>query len=510
MVRVIDSAEKLQNILSLDIDESKADEMVFSLNMKDYSEPVIRALIGCVKKYSEHGYKTKIEVKVNELDFEVSDFEGLITLEDYIKKVGSELKFVDNLEEYTLDESLSAYLKCKDYGEYIKNIDASPLEKYLMIYRYLTSYVYQENLNEPLKARQMISVLNSNDIVCVGYSKLMKYLCTAAGIPCEIQNLYIHKKNTSRVGVHQNNVVYIKDDKYGIDGYYYSDSCWDSIKKNKEPFLKYNYALLPLQDVHHVKDKKFEFFKNTAILYSDDSLEDMLVNKSLCSSLGEKFGFKYNKMKLPEFFRDMNNQGSKISKATAKLKEIFKQAGVPADYLSKKNHSVFPTCFYPEFFIAMLVVDPPQYEIINSMIERIKLFAAGEESLSKPAYLKNTQSYGYDDIYQEMDNFAAGDFNFNIWDIEEYYENVYFASEFGEYILGVRASSVPVKKETIKEAIKNSMIAEGCDEKYATSQTERSFEYCMRRAEKIFDRMASNCFSVAAANRRATQQAVQK
>ena len=109
-----------------------------------------------------------------------------------------------------------------------------------------------------------------------------------------------------------------------------------------------------------------------------------------------------------------------------------------------------------------------------------------------------------------MDNFAAGDFNFNIWDIEEYYENFHFASEFGEYILGVRASSVPAKKETIKEAIKNSMIAEGCDEKYATSQTERSFEYCMRRAEKIFDRMASNCFSVAAVNRRATQQAVQK
>ena len=37
--------------------------------------------------------------------------------------------------------------------------------------------------------------------------------------------------------MHQTNVVYIKDEKYGIDGYYYADSCWDSIKKNKSIYF---------------------------------------------------------------------------------------------------------------------------------------------------------------------------------------------------------------------------------------------------------------------------------
>ena len=365
MIRVIDSVEKLQTILNSNIQTVETEEIILKLNINEYTEPVKRALVRCVEKYLDAGFVPSIKIQSNNLEYSVSDFENIVEMDAELAGKGVSTSFVDMSEEYSVDESLNAFLKCKDYADYVNGTNASPFEKYLMIYRYLTTLVYKENEEAPLKARQLISVMNGDDIVCVGYSKLLKFLCNAVGIKCETQKLKTHTKGSSRVGIHQTNVVYIKDDKYGIDGYYYADSCWDSIKRNKEPFMRYNYALLPVEDVKHIKNKRFEFFPSTAALYSDRALEEMFLSKEARKEHSRKFDFEYQAKKLPEFFRDANSAGSKLVEISKQVKQMFIDAGIPADYLSKKNRETFPTCFYPEMFIALMSAEPPEVGMAN-------------------------------------------------------------------------------------------------------------------------------------------------
>jgi len=503
MIRVIDSVERLQNVLNSDIQTADAEEIILKLNINEYTEPVKRALVRCAEKYLEAGFVPQIKIQSNNLEYSIGDFENIVELDAELSEKGIETKFIDMSEEYSVDESLNAFLKCREYADYVNSTNASPFEKYLMIYRYLTTLVYKENEESPLKARQLISVMNSDDIVCVGYSKLLKYLCNAVGIECETQKQKVYTKGSSRVGVHQTNVVYIKDEKYGIDGYYYADSCWDSIKRNKEPFMRYNYALLPIEDVNHIKNKRFEFFPSTAALYSDKALEEMFLSKEARKEHSKKFGFEYKEKPLPEFFREANSTGSKLVEVSKKVKQMFIEAGVPSDYLSLKNRKSFPTCFYPEVFIALMSVEPPEIGMANLYIDAIKQTIGKEIGYDEDiAFTKYQYPYGYDDIYAEFDKFAEGDFNFNIWDIADYYESLDYLKEFDSFITAARKSSTPVSKEVFENAIINSLLLEGVEEKYAKSQAERAMQNSERRAEKIFDRLASNCFTTSMIERR--------
>jgi uncharacterized membrane protein len=58
------------------------------------------------------------------------------------------------------------------------------------------------------------------------------------------------------------------------------------------------------------------------------------------------------------------------------------------------------------------------------------------------------------------------------------------------------------KWKDFENAIINSLLLEGVEEKYAKSQAERAMQNSERRAEKIFDRLASNCFTTSMIERR--------
>ena len=405
-IKLVDSAGKIQKLLDAEIFEADGENIIFSLNLNPYSETDISMFIQCLQKYLNKGYIPRVNVNAEEFDFTISDFEEFIKLEKFTDDNGLELKFTDKSESYTLDESLYAFIKSKEFADYVNSTEASPFEKYLMVYRYLTSYIYQENHENYAKSRQLISILNSNDIVCVGYSKLLKYLCNSVGIDCEVQNLQIYTKNTDHVGGHQNNIVYIKDEKYGIDGYYYADACWDSIKKNKEPFLRYNYALLPLEDAGHFKNKKFNFYRSTAALYGNDVYEDMLLKSDVCKDVEEKFNFHIEKKALPLFFREANIEGSKLSNVAKQVKDMLINEGVPSDYLSMNKASSHPTCFYPEFFMAMMVIEPPRMDIVENNMKRLKEYLNSNYKLNQElSYAKYQHIYGYDPVRSSADNY---------------------------------------------------------------------------------------------------------
>jgi hypothetical protein len=267
--------------------------------------------------------------------------------------------------------------------------------------------------------------------------------------------------------------------------------------------MKYNYALLPLSDVKHLKNKKLNFYPETVALYDDKIIEEFLLSADVRKAASKKLGFEYKKVQLPEFFRDANSTGSKIVEVTKAVKQIFLKNGVPADYLSKKHRESSPTCFYPELFIALMLTNPPEIEMFNYYLEQLKNYTGKKVSVKhNMPYTKYQHTYGYDDIYKEFDSFVCGDFNFNLWDIADYYESIEHAKQFTEYISAARDSSAPVGVDVMELAIKESLIKEGWDEKHAVVEAHRAVVHSEKRSEKIFDNGASNCFASSALKKR--------
>lgn len=124
----------------------------------------------------------------------------------------------------------------------------SPLEKYLLAYKYVTRFIYNDAENKTV-SRRVSSILNSNgnNIVCLGYAALLSELCKKIGIPCAIQYL---DDATEKYTRHANAMVYLKDEKYHINGAYISDPCFDS--KQPTRASKHIHGMLKLNDAEKI------------------------------------------------------------------------------------------------------------------------------------------------------------------------------------------------------------------------------------------------------------------
>lgn len=135
--------------------------------------------------------------------------------------------------------------KYLDYESILYNMvksaqDLSPLEKYVYAYNIVKMFKkYKENNDDKSSARDLYKILDSDDIVCVGFSELLSDLLNKLNI----NNTTIHADvevvddtdeldiKTEKAG-HQRVYVYLKDEKYKIEGYYLSDPTWDNDLEN--------------------------------------------------------------------------------------------------------------------------------------------------------------------------------------------------------------------------------------------------------------------------------------
>lgn len=137
-------------------------------------------------------------------------------------------------QEYPLQD----YIKMEEHIlkliEPINNLNLTPLEKFIYVFNVTKRFrEYKENDIDPMRARNLISLFeNNNDtIVCVGYSVLLEELCLHLNIPnvkISADIGFINESNEVNYGGHARNLVYLKDDKYHIDGFYISDATWSN------------------------------------------------------------------------------------------------------------------------------------------------------------------------------------------------------------------------------------------------------------------------------------------
>lgn len=92
-------------------------------------------------------------------------------------------------EGFSIQEAIIASKKVNDWVDEINNAKInneklSPLEKYLYAYQICTDFYYNESNEKLGKSRFLFGVLNSDNIVCVGYAGLLTELCNRLDIPC--------------------------------------------------------------------------------------------------------------------------------------------------------------------------------------------------------------------------------------------------------------------------------------------------------------------------------------
>lgn len=120
----------------------------------------------------------------------------------------------------------------------IKKYNLSPLEKIIYIYDRVKSRIYKESDENKLESRDLDKVLKNKTIVCVGFSNLFNALSKCLGFNA-MSLVSIQRK-------HQRSLVYVRDDKYNIDGVYVFDPTNDS-RRNDNYIDNYAYFGLTLE-----------------------------------------------------------------------------------------------------------------------------------------------------------------------------------------------------------------------------------------------------------------------
>lgn len=236
---------------------------------------IIRYINKINETFPDRNMKYKINYQMSEKYIVDTDkCRELEKIDNYLREnYDIELLVSGNKESfgYGFRKTLSANRKLDSIAEKIKKItnNGEPLsnfEKFMVVYEYVTQYVYNEG-GDVLhnETSHWVPVIEGDKIVCGGYASLLEALCSRVFDAEEVKvmkqscEIYENETNKYKAG-HANNIVYIKDEKYGVDGIFYCDPCWDS-KDERMVDKPQAFCCIPIKDMLNYRDKNILFRK---------------------------------------------------------------------------------------------------------------------------------------------------------------------------------------------------------------------------------------------------------
>lgn len=156
----------------------------------------------------------------------IKDKEHPLTIEE-VERLERKYAGKDNIYVY-VDENESP-VSLEDYRTTVEEITAianrikayglSPLEAAIYAYDYARDRLYvEEQSNDYTDSRDLTKVLLGDEIVCVGYSRILNAILKKSGITSSLYRV------NSEDGSHALTIARITDEKYDIDSIYYIDA----------------------------------------------------------------------------------------------------------------------------------------------------------------------------------------------------------------------------------------------------------------------------------------------
>ena len=240
----IDENEHIRDFLK--IRQQEGDDLKFVINFswdnlldKDtYSR--IDEMLEILAKFGIQKEDIVIGVNKENHRFNSKEWKLVLAVDKKFKEMGIEFGFEDMDKTFTVQEVESANAKINQTVDKIRKEKLSPFECLLAGYLTVTSREYiEEDENEHASiSRSVYSVLNNEEIVCNGFAEYLKAIIEKVGdenIKVYSNSIATSTDNKFIDEYHSNLIIYIKDEKYGIDGYYYLDPAWDAYNENEVP-----------------------------------------------------------------------------------------------------------------------------------------------------------------------------------------------------------------------------------------------------------------------------------
>lgn len=246
----------------------------------------------------------------NTIEFWDDSYLDINIVIDRLKELGLENKIVIDFEkkevfnEFLLSHSITwnnIYIKSdgmeitlKDYLRFEKQLyemiepakNLSSFEKYIYAYNVVKKFKkYKENDEDKMAARNLYRILENKYMVCVGFANMFGDLLNKLGIPnkdlsvsvdTSYDNAYKGEEDVEGIeksvekGGHARRYVYIKDEKYGVDGFYITDPTWDN---DLEQDL-YNHMVLTSEEVTNARRYIWSNKNNSSELLNVNNIEE--------------------------------------------------------------------------------------------------------------------------------------------------------------------------------------------------------------------------------------------
>lgn len=165
---------------------------------------------------------------------------------------------------WTFEQVVKANEEIDKLVKSIKDANLSPYEAMTFIHKYITDNYYYNNTDNIESSRTITGAILYKEIVCVGYASMVKAIVDKLDMPnlkCDYLSCRFRRRDLSGFGAHMQNLVAIKDDKYGIDGVYVEDACFDSAKtiddSGSKVALGFGNFLFSVNDVENYKDYNY-------------------------------------------------------------------------------------------------------------------------------------------------------------------------------------------------------------------------------------------------------------
>ena len=188
--------------------------------------------------------------------FTEKELKNMEMLDSCFRTVGTKIGVKNYDDFYSYSQVLNADSQIKRIANDIKKQKFSPLEKLLYAYIKASSLKkYKAEAEETEKtgqSRTVYGVLNSDKIVCLGYAELLSAIIAECGDENlrSFQNSIGIDYNDGDIDFHANNIVYLKDEKYKIDGFYYLDPTWE--KNYKSNVKNLSHFMIEISQIKNI------------------------------------------------------------------------------------------------------------------------------------------------------------------------------------------------------------------------------------------------------------------
>ena len=271
----------------------------------------------------------------------IKEIEKLKFLEDgRIIKIWYE----DGITDCTIDEFIIMRKNIDKIINKVQENKLTNLEKIIYVYDIVKKMNYKKsNDYYSMEGRQLHKIFTSENIVCSGYSKLIKQVLTELGIQAGIYKL-ITKNNE----LHTRNIVHIVDETYNINCIYSMEPTWESAMKEE---YAYSLFLTPINKLRESFPNE-TFRQDIDVLCGNKTIDEISLrdkislyqffnNKDLTQEEIEKLIMNANKkVELKDFCKALINvkekQGTKRSTIELNVPKIINYNTELTKYLNKQ------------------------------------------------------------------------------------------------------------------------------------------------------------------------------